>query len=250
SSNRIPSFCQLGLGGRGTWEVRVRCGSEFGTIGCRVSLRRLHPDAVAKVLTPSLVNPDSVIENPNAVSTFCKSIFKPSLYQSSPLPPFPSSLSSSFSIFMASTQASSYNVYEKINLIIIPPRQLFVDITNKDDTNFTPSPITTSSSPSPLNEPSKTPSTKDTYSTFGNTSSSFESKPKSSPHSLNEPLSPQPLNPFLYDMLDVPLRPSNPIPLQMYPSLDITLSLSPLTPLDHLLESPSPPSPQPPPPPP
>ncbi|GJU74634.1 zinc finger, CCHC-type containing protein [Tanacetum coccineum] len=39
----------------------------------------------------------------------------------------------------------------------------------------------------------------------------------------------------------------------MYPSLDITLSLSPLTPLDHLLESPSPPlppSPQPPPPPP
>ncbi|GKE15730.1 hypothetical protein Tco_1423307, partial [Tanacetum coccineum] len=141
----------------------------------------------------------------------------------------------------------------KIKLTIIPPRQLFVDLTNEDDTISTPSPITTSSSLSPPNAPSKTPLTKDTSSIFGNTSSSFESKPQSSPLSSNEPLSPQPLNPFLDDILDVPPRTSNPIPLQMYPSLDITLSLSPLTPLDHLLELPSPPlppSPQPPPPPP
>ncbi|GKA45286.1 hypothetical protein Tco_0738082 [Tanacetum coccineum] len=41
--------------------------------------------------------------------------------------------------------------------------------------------------------------------------------------------------------------PSNPILLQSHPSLDITLSLSSITPLDHILDTPSPPSPQPPP---
>ncbi|GKC12595.1 hypothetical protein Tco_1009377 [Tanacetum coccineum] len=50
--------------------------------------------------------------------------------------------------------------------------------------------------------------------------------------------------------MDVPPRPSNPILLQSHPSLDITLSLSPITPLDHILDIPSPPSPQPPPQPP
>ncbi|GJV61554.1 hypothetical protein Tco_1467654 [Tanacetum coccineum] len=48
----------------------------------------------------------------------------------------------------------------------------------------------------------------------------------------------------------VPPRPSNPIPLQSHPSLGITLSLSPITPLDHILDTHSPPSPQPPPQPP
>ncbi|GJR61119.1 zf-CCHC domain-containing protein [Tanacetum coccineum] len=43
---------------------------------------------------------------------------------------------------------------------------------------------------------------------------------------------------------DVPLRPLNPQPLQSHPSLDITLSLSPITPLDHIHDTPSPPSPQ------
>nr|GEX35270.1 pentatricopeptide repeat-containing protein [Tanacetum cinerariifolium] len=42
---------------------------------------------------------------------------------------------------------------------------------------------------------------------------------------------------------DVPPRPSNPQPLQSHPSLDIILSLSPITPLDHILNTPSPPSP-------
>ncbi|GJZ79802.1 hypothetical protein Tco_0644639 [Tanacetum coccineum] len=55
---------------------------------------------------------------------------------------------------------------------------------------------------------------------------------------------------FLNDIMDVPSRPSNPIPLQSHPSLDITLSLSPIAPLDHTLDTPSPPSPQPPPQPP
>ncbi|GKB39304.1 hypothetical protein Tco_0884246 [Tanacetum coccineum] len=45
-------------------------------------------------------------------------------------------------------------------------------------------------------------------------------------------------------------KPSNPLPLQRHPSLDITLSLSLITPLDHILDTPSPPSPPPPPQPP
>ncbi|GJR14177.1 hypothetical protein Tco_0796829 [Tanacetum coccineum] len=151
---------------------------------------------------------------------------------------------------MDSTQASSSNPSKKIKLTIIPPRQLFVNISSDEDDTTTPSPITKSSSPSPPNAPSKTPSTKDTSSTFGTTSSSFESKPQSSPPSSNDTPSPQPSNPFLNDIMDAPPRPSNPIPLQSHPSLDITLSLSPITPLDHILDTPSPPSPQPPPQPP
>ncbi|GJX34988.1 hypothetical protein Tco_0246545 [Tanacetum coccineum] len=90
----------------------------------------------------------------------------------------------------------------------------------------------------------------DTSSTFGTTSSSFESKPQSSSPSSNDTQSPQPLNPFLNDNMDAPPIPSNLIPLQGHPSLDITLSFSPITPLDHILDTPSPPSPQPPPQPP
>nr|GEU87597.1 NADPH--cytochrome P450 reductase [Tanacetum cinerariifolium] len=44
------------------------------------------------------------------------------------------------------------------------------------------------------------------------------------------------------------LRPSNLLPLQSHPSLDITLSLSPITSLDHMFETPSPPPPPPSPP--
>nr|GEY37388.1 retrovirus-related Pol polyprotein from transposon TNT 1-94 [Tanacetum cinerariifolium] len=40
-----------------------------------------------------------------------------------------------------------------------------------------------------------------------------------------------------------PIRPLNPQPRQSNPSLDITLSLSPITPLDHIYDTPSPPSP-------
>ncbi|GKE37892.1 hypothetical protein Tco_1461297, partial [Tanacetum coccineum] len=109
-----------------------------------------------------------------------------------------------------------------------------------------PSPITKSSSLSPPNAPSKTLSTKDTSSTFGTASSSFESKPQSLPPSSNDTPYPQPSNPFLNDIMDIPLRPSNLIPLQSHPYLDITPSLSPITPLDYILDTPSPPSPQPP----
>ncbi|GJT73646.1 hypothetical protein Tco_1032932 [Tanacetum coccineum] len=116
---------------------------------------------------------------------------------------------------MASTQASSSNPSKKIKLTIIPPGKLFVDLTQDNDDATTPSPITKSSSLSPPNAPSKNPSTKDTSSTF-----------------------------------DAPLRPLNLIPLQSHPSLDITLSLSPITLIDHLFESLSPPSPPTPPQPP
>ncbi|GJY65320.1 hypothetical protein Tco_0467558 [Tanacetum coccineum] len=123
-------------------------------------------------------------------------------------------------------------------LTIIPPRQLLVDLSSEEDDTITPSYITKSSSSSPPNAPSKTPSTKYTSSTFGTTSSSFESKPQSSPPSSNDTPSPQPSNPFLKDIMDVPPRPSNPILLQSYSSLDITLSLSSITPLDHIFDSP------------
>ncbi|GKA11030.1 putative ribonuclease H-like domain-containing protein, partial [Tanacetum coccineum] len=139
----------------------------------------------------------------------------------------------------------SSNPSKKIKLTIIPPRQLFVNISSDEDVITTPSPITTSSSPSLPNAPSKTPSTKDTSSTFGTTSYSFKLKTQSSPPTSNDTPSPQPSNPFLENVMDAPPRPSHPLPLQSHPSLDITLSLSPITPLDHILDTPSPPSPQP-----
>ncbi|GJT53133.1 hypothetical protein Tco_0988187 [Tanacetum coccineum] len=146
---------------------------------------------------------------------------------------------------MNSTQASSLNPSKKIKLTIIPPRQLFVNISSDEDVTTTPSPTKTSSSPTPPNAPSKTPSTNQTSSSQKNTSSSFQSKLQISPPSSNEPTSPQPLNPLLDNISDVPPRPSNPQPLQSHHYLDITLSLSPITPLDHILDTPSPPSPQP-----
>ncbi|GKB88856.1 hypothetical protein Tco_0961128 [Tanacetum coccineum] len=144
---------------------------------------------------------------------------------------------------MDSTQASSSNPFKKIKLTIIPPRQLFVNISSDEDVTTTPSPITTSSSSSLPNAPSKTPSTKDTSSTFETTSSLFESKPQSSPPNFYDTPYPQPSNPFLENVMDAPLRPSYPLPLQSYPSLDITLSFLPITPLDHILDTTSPPLP-------
>ncbi|GJV62514.1 hypothetical protein Tco_1473342 [Tanacetum coccineum] len=57
----------------------------------------------------------------------------------------------------------------------------------------------------------------------------------------HEPTSPHPLNPLLDNISDVPPRPLNPQPLQSHLSLDITLFLSPITPLNHIHEPPSPP---------
>nr|GEU46730.1 hypothetical protein [Tanacetum cinerariifolium] len=49
--------------------------------------------------------------------------------------------------------------------------------------------------------------------------------------------SPQPTNHFLDDPLAAPPRPSNLLPFQSHPPLDITLHLSPITYLDHTFES-------------
>ncbi|GKE90019.1 hypothetical protein Tco_1567494 [Tanacetum coccineum] len=144
-----------------------------------------------------------------------------------------------------STNASSSNPSKKIKLTIIPPRQLFVNISSDEDITTTPSPTTTSSSLTPPNAPSKPTSTNQTSSSQENTSSSFYSKLQISPPSSHEPTSPHHLNPLLENILDVPPIPLNPQPLQSHPSLDITLSLSPITPLDHIYDTPSP-QPQPP----
>ncbi|GKD25668.1 hypothetical protein Tco_1231882 [Tanacetum coccineum] len=62
---------------------------------------------------------------------------------------------------MASTRASISKASKKQKINIIPPKQLFVDLTHDDIK--TPSP-TLQVSPSAPNAPSKTPSTKDTSS--------------------------------------------------------------------------------------
>ncbi|GJR27041.1 hypothetical protein Tco_1103273 [Tanacetum coccineum] len=147
------------------------------------------------------------------------------------------------------TKASSSNPSKKIKLTIIPPRHLFFNIYSDEDVTTTPSPTTISSSLTPPNAPSKTLSTNQTSSSQENTSSFFQSKLQILPPSSNEPTSPQLLNPLLDNISDVPPRNSNPQPLQSHPSLDITLSLSPITPFDHIHDTPSPPStPQPQPP--
>ncbi|GKC26669.1 hypothetical protein Tco_1033963 [Tanacetum coccineum] len=115
--------------------------------------------------------------------------------------------------------------------------------TSRANITTTPSPTTTSSSPTPPNEPSKTISTNQTSSSQENTSSSFHSKLQISPPSSHEPTSPHHLNPLLDNISDVPPRPLNPQPLQSHLSLDITLSLSLITPLDHTHDTTSPPSP-------
>ncbi|GKC88176.1 hypothetical protein Tco_1148825, partial [Tanacetum coccineum] len=112
-----------------------------------------------------------------------------------------------------------------------------------EDVTTTPSPITTSSSPTHQNAPSKATSTNQTSSSQENTSSSFQSKLQILPPSSNGPTSPHLLNLLLDNISDVPPRPSNPQPLQSHPSLDITLSLSLITHLDHIHDTPSPPSP-------
>nr|GEV20395.1 hypothetical protein [Tanacetum cinerariifolium]GEX13436.1 hypothetical protein [Tanacetum cinerariifolium] len=154
-----------------------------------------------------------------------------------------SSLSSSPHFTKNSTNASSSNPSKKFKLTIIPHRQLFVNISGDEDITTTPSSTTTSSSLTPPNAPSKTTSTNQTSSSQENTSSSFHSKHQISPPSSHEPTHPHHLNPLLDNILDLPPRPLNPQPLQSQPSLDITLSLSLITLLDRIYDTPSPPSP-------
>ncbi|GKB16625.1 hypothetical protein Tco_0850548, partial [Tanacetum coccineum] len=85
------------------------------------------------------------------------------------------------------------------------------------------------SSPSAPNAPSKTPSTKDT------SSSSIDYIQKSPTSSAS--LSP---NGYLNPPTSPPRRVSSPPPTQDNASIDITLTLSPITPLDVQFDTPSP----------
>ncbi|GJR29773.1 hypothetical protein Tco_1106005 [Tanacetum coccineum] len=128
---------------------------------------------------------------------------------------------------MASTRASISKVSKRPKINIIPPKQLFVDLTQND--TKTPSPKLPISSPSAPNAPSKTPSTKDTsLSSIDYISKSSTSSTSLSPNGyLNPPTSP-------------PRRVSPPPLTQENASMDITLTLSPITLLDIQFDTPSP----------
>ncbi|GJV42435.1 hypothetical protein Tco_1420875 [Tanacetum coccineum] len=128
---------------------------------------------------------------------------------------------------MASTRASISKASKRPKINIIPPKQLFVDLT-QDDTK-TPSPKHQLSSPSAPNAPSKTPSTK------GTSSSSIDYTPKS-PTSSTSPST----NGYLNSLTSPPLRVPPSPPTQENASMDITLALSPITPLDVQFNTPSP----------
>ncbi|GKA91058.1 zf-CCHC domain-containing protein [Tanacetum coccineum] len=136
---------------------------------------------------------------------------------------------------MTSTRAPFSKASKRPTINIIPPKQLFVDLTH--DNTKTPSPTLQLSSPSAPNAPSKTPSTKDT------SSSSIDYIPKSPTSSTS--LSP---NGYLNPPTSPTLRVSPPPPTQENASMDITLTLLPITPLDVQFDTPSPlpPSPSPP----
>ncbi|GJZ93620.1 hypothetical protein Tco_0665823 [Tanacetum coccineum] len=114
---------------------------------------------------------------------------------------------------MASTRASIYKASKRPKINIIPPKQLFVDLT-RDETK-TPSPKHQLSSPSAPNAPSKIPSTKCT------SSSSIDYTPKS-PTSSTSPST----NGYLNSPTSPPLRVPPPPPTQENTSIDITLTLS------------------------
>ncbi|GKE72043.1 hypothetical protein Tco_1530115 [Tanacetum coccineum] len=120
---------------------------------------------------------------------------------------------------MTSTRTSISKASKRPKINIIPPKQLFVDLT-QDDTKTLSSkhqlPL-----PSAPNAPLKTLSTKDT------SSSSIDYIPKS-PTSSTSPST----NGYLNSPTSPPPRVPPPPPIQESGSMDITLNLSPITPLD------------------
>ncbi|GKE47879.1 hypothetical protein Tco_1479137 [Tanacetum coccineum] len=131
---------------------------------------------------------------------------------------------------MTSTRASISKPSKRPKINIIPPKQLFIDLTNND--TKTPFPNYQVLSPSALNKPLKTPSIVATSSSF------IDHKPKS-PTSSTSPS----IYGYLNSSMSHPLTVSPPPPTQESGSMDITLTLSPVTPLDVQFNTPSPPSP-------
>ncbi|GJZ03296.1 hypothetical protein Tco_0536571 [Tanacetum coccineum] len=128
---------------------------------------------------------------------------------------------------MASTRASISKPSKRPKINILPPKQLFIDLTN-DDTK-TPSLNYQVLSPSAPYAPSKTPSIVDT-------SSSFIDYKLKSPTSSTSPSTHGYLNSSMSPPPRVPLPPLT----QESGSIDITLTLSPITPLDVQFNTPSP----------
>ncbi|GJZ32860.1 hypothetical protein Tco_0578296 [Tanacetum coccineum] len=128
---------------------------------------------------------------------------------------------------MASTGVSISKASKRPKINIILPKQLFVDLT-QDDTK-TPSPKHQLPSPSAPNAPSKTPSIK------GTSSSSIDYTPKS-PTTSTSPST----NGYLNSSTSPPPRVPLPPPIQESGSIDITLTFSPITPLDVQFNTPSP----------
>nr|GEW34621.1 hypothetical protein [Tanacetum cinerariifolium] len=132
--------------------------------------------------------------------------------------------------YRAATRASISKPYKRSKINIIPPKQLFIDLTN-DDTK-TPSPSYQVLSPSALNAPLETPSI------VATSSSSIDYKTKS-PTSSTSPSTCGYLNLSLSPLPRVPPPP----PTQESRSMDINLTLSPMTLLDVQFNTPSPPLP-------
>ncbi|GKA13906.1 hypothetical protein Tco_0693552 [Tanacetum coccineum] len=120
---------------------------------------------------------------------------------------------------MASTKASTFKPSKRPKINIIPPKQLFIDLTH-DDTKI-PSPYYQVLSPSAPNAPLQTPSTVVT------SLSSIATKHKS-PTSSTSPST----NGYLNSPMSPPSRVHPPPQTQESGSMDITLTLSPITPLD------------------
>ncbi|GJW69360.1 putative reverse transcriptase domain-containing protein [Tanacetum coccineum] len=131
---------------------------------------------------------------------------------------------------MASTRASISKPSKRTKINIIPPKKLFIDLTN-DDTK-TPSPNYQVLSSSALNAPSKT------LSTIATSSSTIDHKPKLPTFSTSPST-----NGYLNSSMSPPLRVPPPPPTQEIGSIDISLTLSPITPLDVQFNTLSPPSP-------
>nr|GEY73607.1 hypothetical protein [Tanacetum cinerariifolium] len=122
---------------------------------------------------------------------------------------------------MASTRDFIFKASKSPKINIIPPKQLFLDLTHDD--SKTPSPKHQLSSPSAPNAPSKTPSTK------GTSSSSIDYTPKS-PTSSTSPST----NGYLNSPTSPPPRVPPPPPTQENTSMEITL---PFHQLPHLMSN-------------
>ncbi|GJU56190.1 hypothetical protein Tco_1229904 [Tanacetum coccineum] len=120
---------------------------------------------------------------------------------------------------MASTKASTSKPSKRPKINIIPPKQLFIDLSHED--TKTASLNYQVLSPSTLNAPSKTPST------VATSSSSIDYKPKSPTFSTSPST-----NCYLNSPMFPPPRVPPPPPTQESGSIDITLTLLPITPLD------------------